>query len=88
MPARCKRVNDDSIPGYVVMAADVDAATRVLFQGLSAALTTRRRSQSSILSEKDRPWILLWNKGVVARAHGSAFATDRANVDGVRARRR
>jgi len=59
-----QRVKDDSIPGYVVMAADADAAARLLFQGLSAALTSATANSSSILSEKDRPWILLSNKGI------------------------
>lgn len=60
-----QRVKDDSIPGYVVMAADPGAATRLLFQGLSAAVTTAATSSSSILSEQDRPWILIWTKGLI-----------------------
>ena len=57
------RVKEGTIPGYIVLAAEPDAATRVLSQGLAAAITNT--STSSILSEKDRPSILLWTKGVV-----------------------
>lgn len=59
-----QRVNSDSIPGYVVMAADRDATTWLLAQGLSTALTSAMANASSILSEKDRPWILLSNKSI------------------------
>jgi len=59
-----RRVKDDSIPGYVVMAGDPDAAARLLFQGLSAALTSATANSSSILSEQDRPWLLLSNHGI------------------------
>ena len=57
-------VKDDSIRGYAVMAGDPDAARRWLFQGLSFAVTSATASPSSILSEKDRPWILLSTNGV------------------------
>ena len=60
-----QRVTGDSTPGYVVMAADPDAAARLLFQGLSAALANGSTNSSSVLSDKERPSILLWNKGIV-----------------------
>jgi hypothetical protein len=60
-----QRVKGDSTPGYVVMAADPAAAARLLFQGLSAALTNGSTNSSSVLSDKERPSILLWNKGIV-----------------------
>jgi hypothetical protein len=59
-----RRVKNDSIPGYVVMSGDPDAATRLPFQGLSWALTSAAADSSSILSGKDRPWILLSNRGL------------------------
>lgn len=46
------------------MAADPEAATRLLFQGLSAVITSATANSSSILSESDRPWILLSNKSI------------------------
>jgi hypothetical protein len=72
-----RRVKDDSIPGYVVMAGDPDAATRLLFQGLSAALTSAAANSSSILSEKERPWILLSNHGLTLARLERASSAER-----------
>lgn len=71
-----QRVKDDSIPGFVVMAADSDAAARLLFQGLSAALTNAAANSSSILSEQDRPWILLSNQAIVLARMESASSAE------------
>lgn len=71
-----KRVTDDSIPGYVVMAADPDAATRLLFQGLGSALKSAAANSSSLLSDTNRPWILLWPKGIVLARMEKAASTE------------
>ena len=71
-----QRVNHDSIPGYVVMAADRDATARLLSHGLSAALTSATANASSILSEKDRPWILLSNKSIALARMEPASSTE------------
>lgn len=50
---------DAKIPGFVVMAADKSEGTRVLQQGLEHALLEATNNKNSVLSEEDRPWILL-----------------------------
>ncbi len=61
-----KRVEGQDTPGFVVMAADRDAAARTLFQGLRGALVDAANDRASVLSlEKDhRPWILIAADGV------------------------
>lgn len=59
-----RRVEGAAIPGFIVMAADPEAASRILFQGLQATLTDATRDTRSILADEDRPWVLLWSKGV------------------------
>jgi hypothetical protein len=62
--AALRRVEGASIHGFIVMAADTNAASRLLFQGLSTALADGTHNPHSILSDKDRPWVLLWSGGV------------------------
>lgn len=73
------RVKDETIPGYIIIAADPDAATRLLFQGLSAALTSGSTNSSSVLSDKERPSILLWNKGIVLARMDHASSADQVD---------
>jgi hypothetical protein len=51
-------------PGFVVMAADKDEGARISSQGLEQALADAAKDQSSILSNQDRPWILLQPKAI------------------------
>jgi hypothetical protein len=53
------RVDSTKIPGYVVLAADKDEGTRVLSQGLEAAMIGAVSDKTSLLSADNRPWILI-----------------------------
>ena len=59
-----KRVSSTTIPGFIVMAADIESAARVLFLGLSNALTGGAADPMSVLGADNRPWVLLWKDGV------------------------
>ncbi|HWI20076.1 MAG TPA: hypothetical protein VNT81_20125 [Vicinamibacterales bacterium] len=50
---------DTRIPGFVVMAADKSEGTRIMQQGLEHALLDATSNKSLVLSDEDRPWILL-----------------------------
>ena len=52
------RINSQT-PGFVVMAADKEEGARIVSQGLEKALADAAADQSSVLSNQDRPWILL-----------------------------
>lgn len=53
------RVDGEKIPGFIVMAADKDEASRILAQGLEKALLDAASDRSSVMSEEKRPWVLL-----------------------------
>lgn len=55
---------DTTIPGFIVMADQKDEGMRILQQGLENALRTAADDKSSVLSDKNRPWILLRPKAV------------------------
>jgi hypothetical protein len=59
-----KPVPGTAIPGFIVMAADIEAASRVLFQGLTKALTAGTADPHSVFGTDNRPWVLLWKDGV------------------------
>ncbi len=50
---------DTKIPGYIVMATDKTEGARVMQQGLESALLAATNDKGSVLSDEDRPWILL-----------------------------
>jgi hypothetical protein len=50
---------ETKIPGFVVMAADKDEGARVLAQGLEKALADATNDKASVMSNEQRPWILL-----------------------------
>ncbi len=54
-----QRVDGTKIPGFIVMAANKDEATRILSQGFERALVDAGSDKTSVLSDEDRPWILL-----------------------------
>lgn len=58
------RVDSTKIPGYVVLAADKEEGTRVLSQGLEAALIGAVSDKTSLLSADNRPWILIRPNGI------------------------
>lgn len=72
--ALLKPVPNATIPGFIVMAADVDAASRVLFQGLTNTLTTATQDPQSVFGTDKRPWVLLWKDGV-SLGRTQAFAS-------------
>jgi hypothetical protein len=53
-----------STPGFIVMAADKDEGARILSQGLEKALVEASNDTASVLSDEDRPWVLLRPKGI------------------------
>ena len=55
---------ETKMPGFVVMAADKDEGARMLTQGLEKALVDAANDKASVLSNDDRPWILLRPKAV------------------------
>ena len=55
---------DTKTPGFIVMAADKDEGARILSQGLEKALVDASNDTRSVLSNEDRPWVLLRPKGI------------------------
>lgn len=59
-----RRADGEKIPGIIVMATNPDEGARVLSEGLSRALIDATNDRSSVLSEDDRPWLLLRPGGI------------------------
>jgi hypothetical protein len=59
-----QRTDGENIPGFIVMAEDKDEAARVLAQGFEKALVDASNDKASVLSDDDRPWILLRANGI------------------------
>jgi hypothetical protein len=57
--ATMKHVSEPSVAGFIFMAANVDEGKRILAEGLQKALLEASGTTSNVLSENDRPWILL-----------------------------
>lgn len=55
---------DAALPGFIVMAMSKDEGTRVLSQGLERSLLDASGDQASVFAKDDRPWVLLWPKGI------------------------
>lgn len=55
---------ETSTPGFIVMTADKDEGARILSQGLEKALVGLSNDKASVLSDEDRPWILLRPKAI------------------------
>lgn len=55
---------DTQTPGFVVMAADKNEGARIVSEGLGKALADAAVDQSSVLSDKNRPWILIRPKAI------------------------
>jgi len=62
--AALKPVPNTAIPGFIVMASDTESASRVLFLGLTNALTAGSADPMSVFGTDNRPWVLLWKDGV------------------------
>jgi hypothetical protein len=59
-----KHVEQPSVPGYIFMAGDADEARRVLGEGLQRALTDATNDKGNVLSDDDRPYLLLRPQGI------------------------
>jgi hypothetical protein len=62
--AALKPVNEPSVPGFIFMAGNVDEAKRILAEGLQKALLDATSTASNVLSEPDRPWVMLRPKAI------------------------
>ena len=54
-----KHLSEPSVPGFIFLAADADEAKRILTEGLRQALLDASNNTSNVLSENDRPSVLL-----------------------------
>ena len=71
-----KPVPGAAVAGYTIMAADTDEASRILFQGLTNALSASPTAAVKT-DEGKGPWVLLWKGGVaVGRAELVEAAAD------------
>jgi len=71
------RVEAQKVPGFIVMAADKDEGARILEQGFGRALTDATSDKSSVLSDENRPWILIRPDAIaMARMELHRNATD------------
>ena len=59
-----KHVNEPSVPGFIFVAGNVDEAKRVLAEGLQRALQDATNSNTNVLADEDRPYLLLRPQGI------------------------
>lgn len=59
-----KHVNEPSVPGFIFMAGNVDEAKRLLAEGLQRALQDATHSNTNVLADDDRPYLLLRPNGI------------------------
>jgi hypothetical protein len=62
-----KHVEAPSVPGYIFMAGNPDEAKRILAEGLQRSLLDATGDKNNVLSDEDRPYLLL-------RPHGISLA--------------
>jgi hypothetical protein len=62
-----KHVEAPSVPGYIFMAGNPDEAKRILAEGLQRSLLDATSDRNNVLSEEERPYLLL-------RPHGISLA--------------
>lgn len=77
--AALKRVAEAeaSVPGFAVMATVPSEASRIVFQGIGAAIDTAINQGPDALREKRRPWVLVWKGGVaLGRVDAAESAAD------------
>ena len=61
---KMQRVDSENVPGFIVMAEDKDEGARILSQGFEKAIVDASNDKASVLSNNDRPWILLRPNGI------------------------
>ena len=54
-----KHVEEPSVPGYIFMAENPNEAKRILAEGLQRSLLDATSDRNNVLSEEDRPYLLL-----------------------------
>lgn len=62
--AALRRVESARVPGFIVMAANTDEASRILSEGLERALVDATNNTGNVLSENDRPYVLVRPQGI------------------------
>ena len=59
-----RRVESAAVPGFIVMAGNVDEASRILSEGLQRALVDASSTPGNVLAGKNRPFVLVWPQGI------------------------
>ena len=62
--AALRRVESARVPGFIVMAANIDEASRILSEGLERALVEATSEKGNVLSETNRPYVLVRPQGI------------------------
>ena len=62
--AALRRVESAQVPGFIVMAGNVDEASRILAEGLQRALIEATTTTGHVLSDTNRPYVLVRTKGI------------------------
>jgi hypothetical protein len=59
-----RRVESAAVPGFIVMAGNVDEASRILSEGLQRALVDASSTPGNVLAETARPYVLVRPQGI------------------------
>lgn len=59
-----RRVESAAVPGFIVMAGNVDEASRILAEGLQRALVDASHTPGNVLADTDRPYVLVRPQGI------------------------
>jgi hypothetical protein len=59
-----RRVENVSVPGFILMAKDVQEGSRILTEGLQRALVDATNDRNNVLADEDRPWLLVRAQGI------------------------
>lgn len=59
-----RRIENASVPGFILMAKDLNEGSRILKEGLQRALVDATNDKNNVLSQQDRPWVLVRNQGI------------------------
>lgn len=59
-----RRVESPAVPGFIVMAGNVDEGSRILTEGLQRALVEASNTPGNVLAETDRPYLLVRPQGL------------------------
>lgn len=59
-----RRIETATVPGFILMAKDVNEGARIMSEGLQQGLVAATGDQTNVLSENDRPWVLVRSEGI------------------------